>query len=88
VKVNLLVNTGAQGFLFLSSTIAQSVPELLQVPIQCLPFKILVKGFQDQIQTPVDRCIRLYIRIDGQTIRNCPFVIMDLGTQDCIISIK
>jgi predicted aspartyl protease len=88
VKVNSLVDTGAQGFLFLSSTIAQSVSESLQVPIQRLPFKILVKGFQDQIQTPVHRCIRLHMRIDGRTIRNCPFVIMDLGSQDCIIGVK
>jgi predicted aspartyl protease len=86
--VNSLVDTGAQGFLFLNSTIARSLSESLQVPIQRLPFKILVKGFQDQIQTPVDRCIRLHMRIDGRTIRNCPFVIMDLGSQDCIIGVK
>ena len=88
VKVNSLVDTGAQGFLFLNSSIARSLSESLQVPIQRLPFKILVKGFQDQIQTPVDRYIRLHMRIDGRTIRNCPFVIIDLGSQDCIIGVK
>jgi len=88
VKLNSLVDTGAQGFLFLNSSIARPLSESLQVPIRRLPFKILVKGFQDQIQTPVDSYIRLHMRIDGRTIRNCPFVIMDLGSQDCIIGVK
>lgn len=72
----------------MNSSIARSLSESLQVPIRRLPFKILVKGFQDQIQTPVDSYIRLHMRIDGRTIRNCPFVIMDLGSQDCIIGVK
>lgn len=88
VSLESLVDTGAQGFLFLNSAIALSISGSLQVPIRRLPFKITVKGFHDQVQTRVDKYIRLHIRIDGRKILNCPFVIMDLGSQDCIIGIK
>ena len=30
----------------------------------------------------------MHLSIDGRKIYNCPFVIMDLGSQDCIIGIK
>ena len=88
VSLQSLVDTGAQGFLFLNSAIARTISSSLQVPIRRLPFKITVKGFQDQVQTRVNQYIRLHLSIDGRKIYNCPFVIMDLGSQDCIIGIK
>lgn len=88
VSLQSLVDTGAQGFLFLNSAIARTISSSLQVPIRRLPFKITVKGFQDQVQTRVNQYIRLHLSIDGRKVYNCPFVIMDLGSQDCIIGIK
>ena len=88
VSLQSLVDTGAQGFLFLNSAIARTISSSLQVPIRRLPFKITVKGFQDQVQTRVNQYIRLHLSVDGRKIYNCPFVIMDLGSQDCIIGIK
>ena len=88
VKLHSLIDTGAQGFLFLNSRVASSLSKSLHVPIQKLPYRIMVKGFSDRIRTPVDRYIRLHMKIDGRVFRNCPFVVMDLGSQDCIIGLK
>ena len=88
VRLHSLVDTGAQGFLFLNSTIAPSLSQALRTPIRKLPFKVHVKGFQDQITSPVTEYIRLHIVIDGRKVRNCPFIVVDLGSQDCIIGIK
>lgn len=88
IRINALVDTGAQGFLFISSTIAKSLSKALHISIQSLPYPVMVKGFSDRIRTPVRHYIRLHMRIDGRLIRNCPLVIMDLGTQDCIIGMR
>ena len=88
VSLNSLVDTGAQGYLFLNSSIATAISKSLQVPIRKLPYKVLIRGFKDQISTPSTQYIRLHMKIDGRKIFNCPFIIVDLGSQDCIIGIR
>ena len=88
VKLNSLIDTGAQGFLFINLSIAFSITRSLQIPIQKLPYKVTIRGFQDSIESSVTHYLRLHLRIDGRTILNCPFVILDLGAQDCIIGLK
>lgn len=79
------MDTGAQGYLFLNSKIAYNISSALGVPIRKLPYKLTVKGFQDQITSPVAHYIRLHMIVGGRKVHNCPFVIVDLGSQDCII---
>jgi predicted aspartyl protease len=88
VRLHSLVDTGAQGFLFLNSNIAHSISQALRTPLRKLPFRVQVKGFQDQITSPVTQYLRLHMIIDGRKVRNCPFIVVDLGSQDCIIGIK
>jgi predicted aspartyl protease len=88
VQLNSLVDTGAQGFLFLNTQIASSVSTALRQPIRKLPYKVQVRGFKDQITSHVTHYIRLHLNIDGRKILNCPFIILNLGSQDCIISIQ
>jgi hypothetical protein len=67
VKLNALIDTGAQGFLFINLRIVKSLSQSLHVCIQKLPYKILIKGFSDQIRTPVQSYLRLHMKIDGRT---------------------
>ncbi|PVH90778.1 hypothetical protein DM02DRAFT_607107, partial [Periconia macrospinosa] len=87
-KLNSLLDTGAQGFLFINSSIAHSLSRKFRTSIQKLPRPVTVRGFQDSITDSARRYIRLHLRIDKRTILNCPFVILDLGTQDVIIGLK
>ena len=88
IRLNSLVDTGAQGFLFLNSQIASSVSTALRQPIRKLPYPVQVRGFKDKITSNVTHYIRLHFNIDGRKILNCPFIILDLGSQDCIIGIQ
>lgn len=88
IQLRSLINTGAQGYLFLNSSFAYTLARKLKVAVTPLPHRIMVKGFSDQIQTPASYCVRLHITINERTIQNYPFVIMDLGQQDCIIGIQ
>lgn len=85
VRLITLVDTGAQGYLFLNSRIAHSICSSLRTPIRKLPFKFTVRGYQDQITSPVTEYVRLHLTIDGRKLLNVPFLILDLGSQDCII---
>lgn len=82
------MDTGAQGYLFLNSKIASSISVALRQPIRKLPYQVMVRGFKDQISSSVTHYIRLHLKIDGRKILNCPFVILDLGAQDCIIGLR
>ena len=82
------MDTGAQGYLFLNSKIAASLSTALQQPIRKLPYRVQVRGFKDQISSHVTQYIRLHMNVDGRKILNCPFIILDLGSQDCIIGIQ
>ena len=88
VRLNSLIDTGAQGFLFLNTSIAFALARSLRVPIRSLPRKVQIRGFKDTITSSATHFIRLHLRIDGRTILNCPFVILDLGQQDCIIGLR
>ena len=45
-------------------------------------------GFDGKTKVSVNQFIRLHLTIDGRRIRNCPFLVLDLGIQDVIIGIK
>ncbi len=88
IDLHSLADTGANGFLFINRPLAKRLSQSLGTPIQNLPYAVQVGGFDSKTQVPVNQFIRLHLTIDGRRILNCPFLILDLGTQDVIIGIK
>jgi transposase InsO family protein/predicted aspartyl protease len=88
IVLHSLADTGANGYLFLNRPLASRLSKAIGTPIQPLPHPTPVRGFADGIQARATHYIRLHLTIDGRRIYNCPFVILDLGSQDMIIGIK
>ena len=88
IDLHSLADTGANGFLFINRPLAKRLSQSLGTPIQNLPYAVPVGGFDGKSITSVKQFIRLHLTIDGRRIRNCPFIILDLGQQDVIIGIK
>jgi hypothetical protein len=88
IDLHSLADTGANGFLFLNRPLAKRLSKSLSTKIQRLPYQIPIKGFDGNTQHYANQFIRLHLTIDGRRIRNCPFIVLDLGNQDVIIGIK
>ena len=74
IKLNSLIDTGAQAFLILNSSIAHLVARSLQTPIRKLPYKVTVRGFQDTFSSSVTHYLRTHLTINGRTFLNCPLL--------------
>jgi hypothetical protein len=88
ISTQSLADTGANGYLFLNRPLAVKLSKSLGVKIQRLPYSVPIRGFQNKIQSHADQYLRLHLTVDGHKVYNCPFVILDLGSQDVIIGIK
>ncbi len=83
-----LIDTGANGFLFINCNFAIRISKALGAPIRYLPYSVPVRGFKKDIKTTASQFIRLHLTIDQRRFYNVPFVILDLGVQDVIVGIK
>lgn len=88
IALRSLIDTGANGYLFINRSLALLVAKSLNIHIQRLPYSVPIRGFKKDIQTSVSQFIRLHLTLNGRRIYNCPFVIVDLGVQDVIVGIK
>ena len=88
IKMRALVDTGANGYLYMNRPLAFELASSLGLKVQYLLHTVLIRGFNSSIQVKVNQYIRLHLNIDGRRVRNCPFVVLDLGQQDVIIGKK
>lgn len=88
VDLHSLADTGANGFLFLNRSLARRLSRSLGSEIRDLPYPISIRGFDGNSREKANQFIRLHLTLDGRRIRNCPFIILDLGNQDAIIGLK
>ncbi len=88
VDLHSLADTGANGFLFVNRPIAKRLSQSFGSKIRNLPYPVSIKGFDGDEGGMAKQFIRLHLTIDGRRLRNCPFIILDLGNQDVIIGIK
>ena len=85
VKLRALADSGANGLAFLDTRVAYDLAAFCNVSLEPLPRPIRVKGYEGKIQTAVAQFLCLHLRIDGRKIWNLPFLVLDLGSQDCIL---
>ena len=85
VKLRTLADSGANGLAFLNTPIAYDLAAFCNTSLEPLPCPIRVKGYEGKIQTAVVQFLRLHLKIDGRKIWNLPFLVLDLGSQDCIL---
>jgi predicted aspartyl protease len=54
IKIRTLIDTGANGYIFINSELAQKASRFLGVPIQRLKVPYRVKGFDGQPSNPIE----------------------------------
>jgi hypothetical protein len=62
--------------------------KFLGLKAQRLPTAINVKGYNGKAGNSITHILRLHLTIDGRRQYNVPFLILDLGSHDCIIGRK
>ena len=85
VELHTLADSGANGLAFLNTHVAHDLAAFCNTSLEPLPCPIRVKGYEGKIQTAVVQFLRLHLKIDGRKIWNLPFLVLDLGSQDCIL---
>lgn len=88
IQLHALADSGANGFLFLDTLCAIDIAKFLGLKAQRLPTAINVKGYDGHGGNSITHILRLHLTVDGRRQYNIPFMILDLGSHDCIIGRK
>jgi predicted aspartyl protease len=88
IALQALADTGANGYLFLSRSLANQLVKSLGLSYYTLPHPLQVTGYDGKSSTRITQYLRLYLTIDGRRVYNAPFIVLDLGKHDCIIGVK
>jgi predicted aspartyl protease len=88
IQLHALADSGANGFLFLDTLCAIDIAKFLGLKAQRLPTAIHVKGYDGKTGNSITHILRLHLTIDGRRQYHVPFLILDLGSHDCIIRRK
>jgi hypothetical protein len=84
-KITSLPDSGAHGFCFLNTRIAQRASQLTgNAPLR-LKHPITPKGYDGVHGKVITHFVVYTIKIDGYTLPEIPFLILDLGNQDAIL---
>ena len=86
VSTYSLIDTRANGFVFIDERFAQLLSSKLGWKVEQLPFPSLpVKGYDRKQGTCITSFLRTHLTLDGRKIYNVPFLILLLGSHDIII---
>jgi transposase InsO family protein len=88
IQLHALADSGANGFIFLDTLCAIDMAKFLGIKAQRLPTAINVKGYDGKTGNSITHILRLHLTIDGRRQYNVPFLILDLGSHDCILGRK
>ena len=66
IKTRALIDTGANGFIFLNSPLAKKASQYLNIKIQTLEFPYNVKGFDGQKTELITQFLELNLHISGR----------------------
>jgi hypothetical protein len=88
VKTSALIDSRANGLVFIDSQYATDIAEFLDLPFIRLRNPCLVKGFNGQAGKAVTYMIVLNLGIDGRRQNQVLMLILDLGNHDIILGWK
>ncbi len=87
VKVNALLDSGADGYLYLNRSIAPKVRAAIGAPQDQLTRAADLKGYRTDDSDKVTTVLQAHLTIDGIKLLNEPFVEADLGNNEVIIGL-
>jgi predicted aspartyl protease len=84
-KTSALADTGANGYVLISTKYAQRLARFFPLTIHTLPTPIAVRGFDGQSHQAANQYVVLHLHIDGRKQYNVPMVLLDTGYHDLIL---
>jgi len=85
VQTSALVDSGANGLVFIDTRCAADLAKFLNVALTPLPTPCSVKGFDGKPGRSATHAIILNLGIDGHRQQKIPMLILDLGNHDLIL---
>jgi hypothetical protein len=88
VQTSALVDSGANGFVFIDTQCATNLARFLDVAFTPLPTPYPVRGFDGKPGRPATHAIILNLGVARRQQRRIPMLILDLGNHDLILGRK
>ena len=85
IKTHTLIDTGANGFVFIDLKLAKLVTQHLGAELKELATLYRVNGFDGQQTPPITHYLELSLYIDHKRQRKLPMLVVKLGGHDLII---
>jgi hypothetical protein len=80
-----LINSRANGFVFINTLYIANIAKYLNLKIHRLLYDISIKGYNGKAGQLITYYIRLYLTIDSRHLYNTPLLILDLGSYNLIL---
>ena len=88
ITLSALINSRANGFVFMDIAYVNDISIFLNLKPQPLVRPIIPKGFDRQLGKAVTHMLTLYLSLNSQRQEDIPFIILDLGNYNIILSLK
>ena len=88
VVTRALIDSGANGYVFIDTQCAVDVARFLNLKTRRLPRAVPVKGYNGEGGQPITHYLRLHLTVDRRRQYNIPLLILDLGSHDLILGRK
>lgn len=88
IATNALIDTGANGYVFLSTPLAIKLAQFFGVGTLPLSQACPVRGYDGRMGEPITHAMVLDLRVDGRKLADTPMLIADLGKHDIILGKK
>jgi predicted aspartyl protease len=88
VDLDILADTGANGFAFIDTTLADQLCGGLGLQLTALPHTIQAKGYDGQKGQAANYYLTLNLILDGRRQYNIPFIVLKLGAHEAILGRK
>ena len=88
IDLDILADTGANGFAFIDATLADQLCECLGSQLTALPRTIQAKGYDGQKGQVASHCLTLNLILEGRRQYNIPFIVLKLGAHEAILGRK
>jgi predicted aspartyl protease len=88
VVTRALIDSGANGFVFVDTRYTVDVARFLGLKTRRLPRSVPVKGYNGTQGQPITHYMRLHLAVDKRRQYNIPLLVLDLGSHDMILGRK
>ena len=83
--VPALIDSGANGLVFIDRQFALELAEYLHIPLLQLKKPCLVRGYDGKTESQATQYLRVHLTIDGNRQLDIPMLVLALGSHDLIL---